>query len=129
MDFSIGGINQLFGIAPSNAPTKSLDEGVPVTVANNQASGDASWFDTLNDLGDKAGNYLNDIFGAYVDKKVSDIKGNPDRAALSTGNPGDQPQGGVEEPAKPFHVQYQRELMYGGAAVLGLVVLVAVLKR
>lgn len=119
------------GIFPgaSDAPVKPLQEGATVTVANNQASGGASWFDTLNDLTDKAGGYLNDIFGAYVDKKVSDIKGNPDTVALSTGDPNDQPKGGVEEKPDPFYVTYKKELIYGGAALLGLVTLAVIVRR
>lgn len=122
-------LSDYYNVGASNEPVRPLDEGVTVQISNAQASGDASWWDTLNDLTNKAGGYLNDIVGALVDKKVDDIKGNPDMASLTTGDPNDQPRGGVDETTKPFYVQYQKELMIGGAALLGVIVLASVLRR
>lgn len=107
---------------------RKLTSGEPVTVAEAQATGSKGPFDFLDGLTDRLGDAAGSILDAYTDKKVTDVRGNPE-TVNTTGDPMDQPGGGeVVAPPQPFMTKYKTPIMIG-AGVVGLAIVAYMISK
>lgn len=101
---------------------KPITEGTTMTAVQTQTSRAGFW-GFLDDVGQTIGNTVGQAAQIKADQFLSGISDDTPAATVdSTGDPSDQQvKGPQSKTSMSFIEQYKKELMIGGAAVVGLV--------
>lgn len=109
------------------AATKQILEGVPV-MATTQTTGSTGIFGWLDDLGAKAASIAGRAVDAVADGYIADLN-TKDTAAVKTPDVTPVPADNKQPIKQSFLEENKEMLMYGGAALVGVVALIYVMRK